>query len=81
MADNAPRVIRCLIEGDSSTFKIKPTGDTEISDLRGLIKEERKHRLSSVDAADLTLWKVRMIMVSDSTANSPAGQYRVLQHK
>jgi hypothetical protein len=29
--------------------------------------------LSRVDASDLTLWKVRMTMASDSITNSPAG--------
>ena len=74
MADDAPRALNCLIEGDSSPFKVKPTGSNDIIDLKKLIWEECKNGvLSSVDASDLTLWKVRMTMASDSTTNSPAG--------
>ena len=39
--------------------------------LKKLIREERKNGLlHKVDAIDLTLWKVKMTMVSDSTTNS-----------
>ena len=74
MADDAPRALTCLIEGDSSLFPVSVTGDENIMVLKDLIREKRKNGvLSNVDAADLTLWKVRMITASDSTTNSPAG--------
>ena len=50
----------CLIEGDSSPFFVKPKEDDQIMRLKELIQEEA--RLGSVDAKDLLLWKVRMIM-------------------
>jgi len=70
MADDAPRALQCLIEGESLLFKVKPTGSMYIADLKDLIKEKRKN---GVLAKDLTLWKVRMTMASDSTTHSPAG--------
>jgi hypothetical protein len=73
MADEAPCTLNCLIEGESLLFRAKPAGNKDVIDLRKLIWEERKNGvLSSVDATDLTLWKVRT-MASDSTTNSPAG--------
>ena len=59
MADDAIHALFCLIEGQSSVFKIKPTGNMQIYDLRALIKEKKKDSvLSGVDPDDLTLWKV-----------------------
>jgi Crinkler effector protein N-terminal domain len=53
----------CLIEGDSSPFIVRPEEDITIMDLKKLIREERKNGvLARIDAADLLLWKVRMIM-------------------
>ena len=55
--------LTCLIEGESSVFRVRPKGNIDMIDLRSLIKEERKNNvLRDVDAADLKLWKVRMIM-------------------
>jgi len=62
MADDAPRTLTCLIEGDSSLFQVNSTGDKNIFNLKKLIWEEGKRGvLSNVDAKDLILWKVRMI--------------------
>ena len=59
MADDAPRVLVCLVEGDSSIFPVTPTGDMHIWDLQKLIKEEKKNGvLNGVDSSDLILWKV-----------------------
>ena len=75
MADNALRTLLYLIEGEYEPFAVNISGDDNIYNLKDLIRENHKHggALSSVNAADLTLWKVRMIMASDSTTNSPAG--------
>jgi len=74
MADNTPRPLICLIEGKSSLFRVKLAGSMDIIKLKNLIKEKRTNDvLRNVDAQDLTLWKVRMTMASDSTTNSPAG--------
>ena len=59
MADDALRVLICLVEGGSSAFKVRPTGDMDIMDLKDLIWEENKNRvLNGVDSSDLILWKV-----------------------
>jgi hypothetical protein len=62
----------CLVEGDDTVFAITAPLTTPISVLKNWIKDEGKNGvLSSVDAKDLTLWKVRMTMASDSTTDSP----------
>jgi hypothetical protein len=63
MADYAPPALTCLVEGESSVFRVKPTTDIQILDLKDLIQEKDKNGvLGSVDAKDQILWKVRMIM-------------------
>ena len=74
MADDAVRSLLCIVEGDTELFKVKPTGSTDVLDLKDLIKEKGKNgMLGSVHAKDLVLWKVRMSMTSDNITNSPAG--------
>jgi hypothetical protein len=64
----------CLVEGDNTVFPVTAPLTTPIYVLKDKIKEECKNGvLSRVDASDLTLWKVRMTMASDSITNSPAG--------
>jgi hypothetical protein len=64
----------CLVEGENTVFPVTAPLTTPIYVLKDKIKEERKNgMLSRVDASDLTLWKVRMTMASDSITNSPAG--------
>jgi hypothetical protein len=64
-----PTTFWCLVEGDDTPFPITAALTTPIGVLKEWIKE--KGVLSSVDATDLILWKVRMTMASDSTTNSP----------
>ena len=53
----------CLIEGESSLFIVEPKEDVSIVELKELIHEECKNGvLRDIDAKDLTVWKVRMIM-------------------
>jgi hypothetical protein len=74
MADDATRALVCLITGESTPFKVRPTGRDDIIDLKKLIKEGGKNGvLNGVLAKDLILWKVRMTLAGDSTTNSPAG--------
>jgi hypothetical protein len=74
MADDALRTLVCLVEGDRSLIKVKPTGSMDIIDLKNLIREEGRNGVfRSVVAKDLTLWKVSMSMASDNTSNSPVG--------
>lgn len=71
MADDSPRALLCLTEGESSLFRVKPAGNTDIIDLKDLIKEQGiNSALRAILAKDLILWKVRMTMVSDNTTNS-----------
>jgi hypothetical protein len=63
MADDDPPALVCLIAGESSPFVVEPKGNISILKLKQLIKENRKNgAISRFDAADLILWKVRMIM-------------------
>jgi Crinkler effector protein N-terminal domain len=76
MGDDALCALLCLIEGESSLymFRVEPTGSMDIMQLKELIKEKNKNgMLSSIDAKDLVLWKVRMTMASNSTTKSHAG--------
>ena len=55
--------LTCLIEGESLPFLVKPKEDDHIMELKDLIQEKRNNGvLGGVDATDLILWKVRMIM-------------------
>ena len=55
--------LTCLIEGESSVFRVRPKGNIDMIDLKDLIHQKGKNgAFSDVDAKDLTLWKVRMIM-------------------
>ena len=40
MADDALRLLLCLIEGESSLFMVRPTGSMYIFDLKVLIQEQ-----------------------------------------
>jgi hypothetical protein len=74
MANDASRSLLCLIEGESTVFKVKPAGSDDIIALKKLIKEKGKNGVfKSVDANILILWKVRITMANDGTTNSPAG--------
>jgi hypothetical protein len=74
MADDAVRALLCIIEGESSLFRVKPTGNMDIIELKKLIREEGINTTErAVLAKDLILWKVRMTLASDSAANSPVG--------
>ena len=77
MADDSPRALVCLIEGESTPFRVELAGNKDIIDLRKLIKEEQQ--ISAPDG-NLTLWKVKMTLVvfrSDITddTNLAYGRY------
>jgi hypothetical protein len=73
MSDKPYRIL-CLIEGDTTIFAVIALPIISIGELKYTIKEKCKNGvLHSVLAKDLTLWKVRMTLASDSTTNSPAG--------
>jgi Crinkler effector protein N-terminal domain len=63
MADYSPPALTCLIEGESSLFRVKPTTDIDMVDLKELIREKGINATEhAVLAKHLLLWKVRMIM-------------------
>jgi hypothetical protein len=73
MSDKTYR-IWCLVGGDTTLFPVIALPTISIGELKDLIKEKGKDGvLNSVDAKDLTLWKARMTMASDSTTDSPPG--------
>ena len=61
---DTPYNLWCHIVGDNTFFPIVASSTTLIGVLKSKIKEERKNGVpSSVDAADLLLWKVSMTLV------------------
>jgi len=61
-SDDSSFRLRCLVEGEATVFTVTVSVNDEIGDLKELVLEKRKHgALHSVDAADLVLWKVRML--------------------
>ena len=55
--------LTCLIEGESSVFRVRPKGNIDMIDLKDLIHQKGINVTErAVLAKDLTLWKVRMIM-------------------
>jgi hypothetical protein len=69
MADDAPRALLCLIEGESAPFRVEPKGSMDIRGLKELI-EERGINVTehTILAKDLILWKVRMTPWRPATA-------------
>lgn len=61
-SDDEARTLWCLIEGESTPFKVMAHLNTDINDLKKVVREERKNgALRNVDASDLILWKVCML--------------------
>jgi hypothetical protein len=75
MANDSYR-IWCLVEGDTTIFPVTASRTLFIGELKDLIKVKNNRALNGVDADELKLWKVRMIMASDSSTNSPKGASR-----
>ena len=55
----------CFVVGDKTVFPVIASPTIPVALLMKLIREERKNSvLSSIDAKDLTLWKVRMTFLA-----------------
>jgi len=54
----------CYIKGERDIFGATISPDRTIDGLKDTLKEKRSNRLSTVDAANLILTKVRYIMTS-----------------
>jgi Crinkler effector protein N-terminal domain len=57
--DEVRRELRCLVQGDSATFKVTVPLDKNIDDLKDLIYDKGISEKRDVLAKDLVLWKVR----------------------
>jgi hypothetical protein len=60
---NTPYALWCYVEGDNTIFCVTASSTTPIGRLKYLIKE-KSNFLQGVDASNLSLMKVRYIMVS-----------------
>jgi hypothetical protein len=59
MSAREDRVLWCIIEGDFKPFQVTVPGDSYVTVLKEAIVEKRKYgALRSIDATDLTVWKV-----------------------
>jgi hypothetical protein len=65
-------LLNCFVLGDdeSKVFTVEVSKDKNVSILKKLIKEEKAHLLSNVDASDLDLWKV-CLPVDDPASKRP----------
>lgn len=62
----------CLIEGESIVFGVEVPRDSDVSDLKKVIKGERKYdTLKDVGPHTLEMWKVRVIVPCKSTDSPP----------
>ncbi|KAF9996870.1 hypothetical protein BGZ79_009408 [Entomortierella chlamydospora] len=48
----------CILEGDSTAFKVTVALDDDVDDLKKAIKKEKSKTLSDIDASDLILWRI-----------------------
>ncbi|KAF9560940.1 hypothetical protein EC968_005945 [Mortierella alpina] len=57
----------CLVDGEATShaFPVKVSLDDTIGDLKKLIKTEKAHDFSDIDANSLTLWKVSLSIPDD----------------
>jgi hypothetical protein len=59
IADDTIHTLWCLVEGDSTPFKITAPPNIDIDDLKKLVRENKdKSSLRDVNASDLVLFKV-----------------------
>ncbi len=59
MPDDTVRALWCLVQGDSTPFKVTIRTNNDINDLKKRVHEEGKNGvLRGIDAKDLKLWKV-----------------------
>ena len=58
----------CVIDGDSpsQSFPVHIDSNRTIGELKKLVWAEKKRRLDSIDAADLTLWGVFNLVTDDN---------------
>jgi Crinkler effector protein N-terminal domain len=59
MPNNTVRVLRCLVAGDTTTFKVTATVDNDVDDLKELVHEKGIDASKDILAKNLVLWKVR----------------------
>jgi hypothetical protein len=62
-SSDAPRRLRCLVEGDSITFPVTVPGNEQITDLKHRIHEKGIGNFRGILAKDLRLLKVCCIIL------------------
>jgi hypothetical protein len=60
---DTPYTLWCYVEGDKNLFGVIISSTTTIDILKISIKESKSNFLQGVDASNLTLTKVRYIMI------------------
>ncbi|KAG0195374.1 hypothetical protein BGX31_006341, partial [Mortierella sp. GBA43] len=55
----------CILEGESTPFPVTIDSDKTVGDLKDAIKTKKSNYLASIDADQLTLWKVS-IQINDN---------------
>ena len=62
MPDDGVRELTCFVEDDATVFRVKVTEDSDVLDLRRLVKKSNRHlfRRLEIDETDLVLYKVRL---------------------
>ncbi|KAF9345382.1 hypothetical protein BGX26_003215 [Mortierella sp. AD094] len=63
----------CILDGDSTAFKVIISLDDDVDDLKKAIKEEKPNDLKDFDADRLVLWRVD-IPIGDDNANEDDNQ-------
>ena len=62
MADNKYRVICCVVQDDTSVFKVTASVDDDVADLKKLVYEQGiDTTINTVLAKNLNLWKVSVL--------------------
>ena len=68
-------LLNCFVLGDDEKreFPVKTPRNDNVGILKNLIKEEKAHLLSNVDASDLDLWIVNRLIDDPASKNPQAG--------
>ena len=76
MSDIASRGLWCLIEGDSTPFRVTAPVTANINHLKELVHEKGINKRTRILAKDLVLWKVRHRQGTNVRALRPSGKLK-----
>lgn len=80
MPDQATHKLWCLVDSDSTVFKVTPYSNINIYDLKKPVKEEKKPELDYLVSASLAIWKVRIFWTLTITVDSFTPAYENTSH-